>query len=220
MTKRRATLPNYMVSIYDDSNTPGALRFTFVPKSVQPARAEDEPPQAVPQYIVFVQGFGREMHFKWMKPPAQKTTREALESTARERATARHEWLGRLRKLIELVKGWAVELDWATRIVEKKIEDAEIGNYRAPCLLIQQETVRLLLEPVARSAPGTEGIVDLYLMPSYDDIASLYYYNNQWNAHYMFTGAPTVANILEDEAKPLTKATLREVFEEMKAHAG
>jgi hypothetical protein len=57
-------------------------------------------------------------------------------------------------------------------------------------------------------------------MPSYDDIASLYYYNNQWNVHYMFTGAPTVGNILEAEAKPLTKATLREVFEEMKAHAG
>ena len=118
------------------------------------------------------------------------------------------------------VKGWAVELDWATRIVDKKMEDAEIGNYKAPGLLIQQETVRLLLEPVARSAPGTEGVVDLYLMPSYDDIASLYYYNNQWNVHYMFEGTPTVGNILEAEAKPLTKATLRKVFDEMKAHAG
>jgi hypothetical protein len=220
MTKRRATPLNYVVSVYDDPNTPGALRFTFVPKSVQQARAEDEPPQAVPQYIVSVQGFGHETHFKWIKRPAQEATREALESIAHERATARDEWLGKLRKLIELVKGWAVELDWATRIVEKKMEDPEIGNYKAPCLLIQQETVRLLLEPVARSAPGTEGIVDLYLMPSYDDIASLYYYRNQWNVHYMFTGAPAVANILEAEAKPLTKATLREVFEEMKAHAG
>jgi len=191
-----------------------------VPNSGQKARAEDEPTQPVPQYIVSVQGFGQETRFEWIKPPAQKATQEALEGIAQERVTARHEWLERLRKLIELVKGWAVELEWATRIVEKRMEDAQIGNYKAPCLLIQQETVRLLLEPVARSAPGTEGSVDLYLMPSYDDIASLYYYNNQWNVHYMFNGAPTVANIREAEAKLLTKATLRKMFDEMKVHAG
>jgi hypothetical protein len=121
---------------------------------------------------------------------------------------------------VERVKGWAEDLDWATRVVDKKMEDAEIGNYKAPALLLQYDTVRLFLEPIARTAPGTEGVVDLYLMPSYDDIASLYYYNNGWNVHYMFEGAPTVENIREAKAKPLTKATLREVFDEMKAHAG
>ena len=100
------------------------------------------------------------------------------------------------------------------------MEDAEIGNYKAPCLLLQKKTIRLLLEPVARDAPGTEGVVDLYLMPSYDDIASLYYYNNRWNVHYMFEGATTVGNIRDVEAMPLTKANLRKVFDEMKAHAG
>jgi hypothetical protein len=29
---------------------------------------------------------------------------------------------------------------------------------------------RELLEPIGRPAPGIEGIVDLYLMPAYDDI--------------------------------------------------
>jgi hypothetical protein len=57
-------------------------------------------------------------------------------------------------------------------------------------------------------------------MPSYYDIASLYDYNNRWNVHYMFEGAPPVGNILEAAAKPLTKATLRKVVDEMKAHAG
>ncbi len=143
-----------------------------------------------------------------------------MEGIAQQRVTARYEWLEKLNKLVATVKGWADELDWATRVVEKKMEDAEIGNYKAPGLLLQQETVRLFLEPVARAAPGTEGVVDLYLMPSYDDIASLYFYNNRWNVHYMFEGARTVGNILEAEAKPLTKATLRKVFDEMKAHAG
>jgi len=209
-----------MVSIYDDPDAIGALRFTFVPTSSRQAHAEGEPSKPVPQYIVSVQGYGNETEFKWIKHPAQEATREELEGIARQRVTARHEWLERIRKLVATVKGWAYELDWATRVVDKKMEDAEIGNYKAPGLLLQQETVRLFLEPVARAAPGTEGVVDLYLMPSYDDIASLYFYNNRWNVHYMFEGARTVGNILEGEAKPLTKATLRKVFDEMKAHAG
>jgi hypothetical protein len=209
-----------MVSIYDDPDVVGALRFTFVPKSTRQAQAEGEPPQPVPQYIVSVQKHGNETEFNWIKPPAQEATREELEGIARQRVTARNEWLEKLRKLVAAVKEWAEELDWATRAVDKKMEDAEIGNYRAPGLLLQHETVRLFLEPVARTAPGTEGVVDLYLMPSYDDIASLYYHNSRWNVHYMFEGAPTVGNIREAEAKPLTKATLRKVFDEMKAHAG
>jgi len=92
-------------------------------------------------------------------------------------------------------KKWADELDWATKVVDTKIEDAEIGNYTAPGLHLQQETVRLFLEPVARAAPGTEGVVDLYLMPSYDDIASLYYYDNRWNVHYRLEADPSFGNI-------------------------
>ena len=220
MARQRATQPTYMVSIYDDPDAIGALRFTFAPKSIPQARTEVEPPQPVPLYIVSVQGHGDETKFNWIKLPAQEATRQELEGIAQQRVTARYEWLEKLKKLVATVKGWADELDWATRVVEKKMEDAEIGNYKAPGLLLQQETVRLFLEPVARAAPGTEGVVDLYLMPSYDDIASLYFYNNRWNVHYMFEGARTVGNILEAEAKPLTKATLRKVFDEMKAHAG
>jgi hypothetical protein len=217
MARQRPAQLTYMVSIYDDPDAIGALRFTFVPKII---RTEKEPPQPIPQYIVSVQGHGNEAEFNWIKEPTQEVAREELESIARQRMTARHEWLEKLRKLVATVKGWAHEFDWATRVVEKKIEDAEIGNYKAPGLLLQMETVRLFLEPVARAVPGTEGVVDLYLMPSYDDIASLYYYDNRWNVHYLFEGTPTVGNIRDADAKPLTKATLRKLFDEMKAHAG
>ena len=50
------------------------------------------------------------------------------------------------------VKAWADQLDWATKVVDKKMEDAEIGNYKAPGLLLQKEAVRLFLEPVAGAA--------------------------------------------------------------------
>jgi hypothetical protein len=53
-----------------------------------------------------------------------------LQGIARQRVTARHEWLEKVRKLVVTVKRWADELDWATRVVDKKMEDAEIGHRR------------------------------------------------------------------------------------------
>ena len=77
----------------------------------------------------------------------------------------------------------------------------------------------MLLEPVARFAPGTEGIVDLYLMPAYDDIASVYLENGAWNLHYAFSGSPVVATIREAERKPLSKETIHVVLEAMRLQA-
>lgn len=219
MAKPQATTSNYMIRVYADPDAADSLRVTFVRKRKRQARVEDERTPSEPPFIVSVQGHGDETEFNWIRRPSQDATREELERIARQRMTVRHEWLEKLRQLVVQVKGWVDELDWATRVVDKTMEDAEIGNDKAPGLLLQKETVRLFLEPVTRTAPGTEGIVDLYLMPSYDDIASLYYYNDRWNVHDMLKGAPAVANLLEAEAKPLTKATLRKVFDEMKAHA-
>jgi hypothetical protein len=56
-------------------------------------------------------------------------------------------------------------------------------------------------------------------MPSYDDIASLYFYDGHWNVHYMFEGTPTVGDIRQTKAEPLSKAMLQKVFDEMKANA-
>jgi hypothetical protein len=207
MAKQRTMQLAYPVSVYDDPEVRGALRLAFAPGGGR----ED--------YIVSVRYDRGVAAFNWVRPPAREEIRAELEEVARQRITARQEWLERLRKLLITVKGWAEELGWATRIVEKKMEDAEIGDYKAPALLLQRESVRLFLDPVARDAPGTDGAVDLCLMPTYDDIASLYHYNNRWNLHYMYRGSQVVANGREGEAKPLTKAAFRKVLDEMKAHA-
>ena len=127
----------------------------------------------------------------------------------------RNEWISRLSKLVDGVRDWAKELGWATRNIEKPMHDSQIGTYQAPALVLQKETTRVLLEPIARSAPGAEGIVDLYLMPAYDDIASLYFYNNRWNLHYWAEGTAAVATVREAPAKALSKRALREVLDEM-----
>lgn len=140
-------------------------------------------------------------------------------SSASQSDQLRDDWLARLSGLIQTVQDWAVELGWSTRQLEVTLTDSQIGKYKAPALLLQEDAIRILLEPIARSAPGAEGVVDLYLMPAYDDIASLYLYDNGWHVHYMFPGTPTVGTIRDAESKPLSQDTLREVLHEMKHNA-
>lgn len=131
----------------------------------------------------------------------------------------RDAWLQRLSDLVQTVQGWAEELGWSTRPIEVTLDDSQIGKYKAPALLIQEDAIRILLEPIARSAPGADGVVDIYLMPAYDDIASLYHGPDGWRVHYMFSGTPSVATIRDAESKPLTKDSLQDVLQEMKINA-
>jgi hypothetical protein len=128
------------------------------------------------------------------------------------------EWINRLSELVESVDTWAQELGWATRRIQKKMEDSQIGQYRAPALLMQEGTVRIILEPIARSAPGAEGVVDLYLMPAYDDIATLFY-EGEWKLQYPFPNAPLADDVEEVPPLPFSKETLRAVLEELKKNA-
>ncbi len=131
----------------------------------------------------------------------------------------RDAWLKRLGALIDQVQQWAKELDLPTRVIQVNLKDHEIGRYIAPGLLIQDDAIKMLLEPIAPSAPGAEGVVDLYLMPAYDDIASLYLTHGTWHLHYMFRESPTVGNIRASDGVPLTKDSFHKVLEAMKQNA-
>jgi hypothetical protein len=128
-------------------------------------------------------------------------------------------WLDRLQELIGTIESWARELDWSTRRIEKKMENSRLGRYRAPALIMQNETIRLLLEPIGPSAPGVEGVVDLYLMPAYDDIASILFYDGQWNLHYAPPGKSDPSLVVEANPKPLSQDAFREVLAEMISNA-
>lgn len=141
-------------------------------------------------------------------------------NSASSPAQIQQEWEGRLSALISELDTWAQELGWSTRKIDKQLKDSLIGTHRVPALLMQEGTVRVFAEPIARSAPGADGVVDLYLMPAYDDIASLYFVNGDWQLHYMFPESQTVATIRDSEPKPLRKETLWEVLKAMKDNAG
>lgn len=132
----------------------------------------------------------------------------------------RDEWVGRLTALVDQIEGWARELDWSTRRIAKRVEDSEVGEYAAPALLLQKEFARLLLDPIGRSGPGAEGVVDLYLMPAYDDVANLYLEGGKWRFHHFFPAAPPPLDASVAKAKPLTKAAVQKILGEMERRAG
>ncbi|MGC8641170.1 MAG: hypothetical protein ACP5XB_14990 [Isosphaeraceae bacterium] len=98
------------------------------------------------------------------------------------------------------------------------MRDSALGRYKAPAMLMQRETVEVILDPVGRFAPGTEGVVDLYLLPAYDDIASLYRVDGAWKLHYAFRSTATVARIKQAESMTLDESSLNRVLNEIAAH--
>ncbi len=146
-------------------------------------------------------------------------TRKTTDKPTDDHGVIRDEWLKVLADLTSQVQRWASELDWSTRLITKKMKDSRLGVYDAPALLMQKETTRVLLDPVARFTPGADGVVDLYLMPAYDDIASLYRVNGEWRLNYMFAGAPTVSTLGQADVIPLSKEALGQVLDEMSVNA-
>ena len=217
MSKQKTAQARYMVSVYDDPGNAGTLRFTFVPK--QKPRTPGETPKPVPEYIVSVRDNGGGPAFTWHTSPQKESTRTELEVMARERVAERAAWIQRVSQLVKLVEGWAKEFGWSTKRIDKKIEDARLGNHKAAGLVMQEDTVRILLEPISASAPGSDGLVDLYLMPGYDDIASLYHQQGGWHVHYVFPQPEAVTGIKEGETQPMSKKTFVAILGEMKKHA-
>ncbi|MGP0069897.1 MAG: hypothetical protein ACLQGP_40630 [Isosphaeraceae bacterium] len=130
------------------------------------------------------------------------------------------EWHDRLDALVTDVKGWAEKSGWRTRVISKPMKDSALGPYKAPVLLMERDTVEVALNPVSRFVPGADGAVDLYLVPAYDDIASLYYEGDRWMIHYIFQADPRERHTgVEDEALPLSEETMTRVLNSIAAHA-
>jgi hypothetical protein len=142
-----------------------------------------------------------------------------VESNAKnEHARAlKAEWLSRLTELITLVEQWAKESDWSTRWIDKRMDDSEIGDYIAPALILQKETARIMLEPITRQGVGADGVVDLYLMPAYDDIASILFCNGDWQLYYSFSR--TLTPQTEQAGEPLSRELMDRILEEMVRNA-
>jgi hypothetical protein len=162
-----------------------------------------------------------------LSPPLQETDRADLEeghamatgeaSTRIDDAEAvKTEWLGRLGSLVDEIERWARMSGWRTRRIAKTVNERRLGTYRVPVLLMEKETVEIVLNPVARFVPGADGAVDLYVAPAYDDIASLYFEGDHWVVHYGSRPDPLATQgVAEIASHPYAEQTIRAILDAM-----
>lgn len=222
MTGQEKIRCGYWVKIRP-ADTSDSYTVSYAPRGLQYARGEGGKPKRVPpDFQAQVEVQGDQYTVSWINPPKDpEVTQAEFEQDAVGRVRSLRQWVGFLvSTLMDPIRGWANELGWSHRQVEKLMKDEEIAHdYPVPGLLLQEGMVRIAVEPIGRSTPGAEAVVDLYLMPAYDDIASLYYYGGRWNLHYMAPETPAAATIREAPSKPLSKEALQEVLDLMKSHA-
>jgi hypothetical protein len=208
----------FMIDIHQTADAAKHV-VSFGPKGLMNVRAPDGPPMRVPRYIVVVRQEANGLIFDWsITQDDPGAVREQMEAEVRTRLNDKAIWIDRVIALVGQVEQWAKELGWSTRRVDKQLDDSWVGKHSVPALLMQEETCRILLEPVGRSTPGTEGVVDLYQMPAYDDIATLYYYEGRWNLHYLFADAKP-APVRGADAMTLSKQSLERVLSDLRQHA-
>ncbi len=131
----------------------------------------------------------------------------------------REDWLARLSELINQVDGWCFGFGWSSKRIDKKMDDPEIGSYQAPTLLLQAGVTRVILEPISRSVPGAEGVVDLYQLPAHDDTATLLSQHGRWWIRYPMPDDPIAESTGAVDLKPLTSEVVHAVLAEMIRHA-
>ena len=164
--------------------------------------------------LLVVGGLDRIIRGRWVGTHSEG----AIEANAM--SEQRDQFQNRVRALVEQVRGWAEPHEWVTKEYTKRIRDADNQVYPIPALLLQKGPTRVLLDPVAYDVPGAEGVVDLYLMPTYDDLASLYFEGEGWKIHYAFPADPgETHSVIETKALPLNGETLNEVLDSIAAHA-
>jgi hypothetical protein len=132
----------------------------------------------------------------------------------------RDQFQKRVEALAEQVKRWVEPHEWVTKYYPKKLRDVEGQLFETQALFLQKGPTRVLLDPVAYDVPGAEGVVDLYLMPTYDDMATLYFENGGWVIHYAFPSRPTHADTVgEAKALPLSEESINQVLDSIAIHA-
>lgn len=126
----------------------------------------------------------------------------------------------RVQALVEQVRNWAEAQEWVTKPYPKRLRDEDDQKFEAPSLYLQKGPTRVLLDPVAYDVPGSEAVVDLYLMPTYDDVASLYFEEGAWKIRYEFP--PPVEGGQESsglQSFPLTQENTLQVLDSIATHA-
>jgi len=134
-------------------------------------------------------------------------------------SNALKQFVGLVTDLVRQVQAWAEPAGWATKHYPKRMRAPDRAVFEIPALYLQRGPTRVLLDPVAYDVPGADAVLDLYLMPTYDDLASLYFREGRWTIHYAFSADPARAGVGAADALPFDEPTLRRVLDSIAEHA-
>jgi hypothetical protein len=125
-------------------------------------------------------------------------------------------WLDCLNLLVRSVQEWSAVSGWQGRLTSKHIAEKGLDRYEVPVLVMHREEAEVSLVPVTRQVPGADGLVELFRMPAYDAVASLYLEKGQWFIHHAFTPDPTEGrSVIEPERLRLEEGSLNRVLDDI-----
>ncbi len=110
--------------------------------------------------------------------------------------------------------------DWLTWRDPKRMRDETGEIYSVVSLTLMKGPVRLLLDPNGYDIAGTEGVIDLYLLPPYDPVATLYLEDGAWFLHSPFSSRlNSIAQPGGWNRSPLTPESILKVMESIAENA-
>lgn len=80
----------------------------------------------------------------------------------------RDEWRDAAEQLSDQARIWAEKREWPCKRYPKQISEDLIGAYELTKLVFAVEGSQLVLSPVGRFVPGSEGMFDLAVLPDYE----------------------------------------------------
>ncbi len=131
-------------------------------------------------------------------------------------------WLDCLNGMVASVQEWSGASGWRGRLTRKHIAEKGVGRYEVPVLVLDRDDAQVSLVPITRHVPGADGLVDLFRMPAYDAVASLYLEEGVWFIHYAFSAdSAGIRSVIDTERLPLDESSLNRVLDDITnaAHA-
>lgn len=101
---------------------------------------------------------------------AQQAWDNLQEIIAVIRPAVQAEWAAQIESLVNEAASWCERHEWIAKTKRKQLKDKLIGEQNLPQLHFFDGHSHLLLDPIARFAPGTAGLVDLALLPVFDSM--------------------------------------------------
>jgi hypothetical protein len=112
------------------------------------------------------------------------------------------------------------ERDWSMRRDPKRMRDETRNVFSVLSLTLINGPVRLLLDPNGYDIPGADGVIDLYLLPPYDPVATLYLEDGEWFIHSPFPAAlDAIDNPTKWTRSRLTKDSIGNTLGSIVEHA-